>query len=158
MPTPEALSLNLFRPPTILIAEPGGTARSEICRMVVSLGYEARGVRDGRHAFRSVRQHPGLFRVVMAEVCLPYMDGGELAERVRDLEPGIRVVLTSDHPEGDAATLIAAYPELPLLRKPFTAPEVAAVLMSLAGPPRAIFAVPPTLRATRRSRDRGTVQ
>jgi CheY-like chemotaxis protein len=65
---------------------------------------------------------------------MPYMDGGELAERARDQHPRLPVVLMSTKPEGDAAELIAGYPELPFLEKPFTTEALYRVLNPLLGP------------------------
>jgi CheY-like chemotaxis protein len=63
------------------------------------------------------------------------MDGGELAERARDLQPRLPIVLMASSPNGEAADLIAAYPELPFLEKPFTTEALHRILTPLLGPP-----------------------
>jgi CheY-like chemotaxis protein len=88
--------------------------------MVRALGYQARTARDGREALRYLQQHPGEIRLILTDVVMPYMDGGELAERARDLHPRLPIVLMSAYPVGEIAELVAAYPELPFLEKPFT--------------------------------------
>jgi CheY-like chemotaxis protein len=103
--------------------------------MVRGLGYEAQVARDGREALRYIQQHPGEIRLVLTDVIMPYMDGGELAERVRDLHPRLPIVLMSAYPVGDIAELIAAYPELPFLEKPFTTEMLHRVLTPILGPP-----------------------
>jgi two-component system cell cycle sensor histidine kinase/response regulator CckA len=123
--------------PTVLIVDDEETPRSVACRMVRGLGYEARSARDGREALRYLQQHPGEVRLVLADLVMPYMDGGELAERARDLHPRLPVVLMSATPEGEVADLIAAYPELPFLEKPFTTEALYRVLTPLLGPPAA---------------------
>jgi CheY-like chemotaxis protein len=65
---------------------------------------------------------------------MPYMDGGELAERARDLHPRLPVVLMSPYAEGQVADLLAAYPELPFLEKPFTTEALHRTLTPLLGP------------------------
>jgi CheY-like chemotaxis protein len=136
MSSPPILPLKSFRrTPTILLVESGATERSITYRMVRGLGYDVRDAGDGREALRLVAQHPGLVQLVLADVVLPFMDGGELAERVRDREPGIRVVLMAEQPRGGVADLLGAYPELPLLRKPFTLGELYDLLSTLVGPP-----------------------
>src|SRR3712207_4218451 len=104
--------------PAVLVVEDESTPRAEICRMVRGLGYQVRTARNGREALRYLQQHPGEIRLVLADLIMPYMDGGELAERVRDLLPGTRLVLMSASLEGAAGELVAAYPEIPFLRKP----------------------------------------
>jgi CheY-like chemotaxis protein len=103
--------------------------------MVRALGYPARTARDGREALRYIQQHPGEIRLVLTDVIMPYMDGGELAERVRDLHPRLPIVLMSAYPVGQIAELIAAYPELPFVEKPFTTETLHRVLTPLLGPP-----------------------
>jgi CheY-like chemotaxis protein len=48
------------------------------------------------------------------------MDGGELAERIRDLDPKVPIVLMSAPLSDEAAELLAGYSDLPFLPKPFT--------------------------------------
>ena len=120
--------------PTVLIVDDEETPRSAACRMVRNLGYQAHSARDGREALRHLQQHPGEIRLVLADLVMPYMDGGELAERARDLQPRLPVVLMSTQPEGDAAALVAAYPELPFLEKPLTHEALSRVLIQTLGP------------------------
>jgi two-component system, cell cycle sensor histidine kinase and response regulator CckA len=121
--------------PTVLIVDDEETPRSTTCRMVRALGYQARTARDGRDALRYIQQHPGEIRLVLTDVIMPYMDGGELAERARDLHPRLPIVLMSAYPMGEIAELMAAYPELPFLEKPFTTETLQRILTSLLGAP-----------------------
>jgi two-component system, cell cycle sensor histidine kinase and response regulator CckA len=121
--------------PTVLIVDDEETPRSTTCRMVRALGYQARTARDGREALRYIQQHPGEIRLVLTDVVMPYMDGGELAERARDLHPRLPIVLMSAYPVGEIAELVAAYPELPFLEKPFTTETLHKVLTPILGPP-----------------------
>jgi two-component system, cell cycle sensor histidine kinase and response regulator CckA len=121
--------------PTVLVVDDEETPRSVTCRMVRALGYLTRTARDGREALRYIQQHPGEVRLVLTDVIMPYMDGGELAERIRDLHPRLPIVLMSAYPVGDVAELVAAYPELPFLEKPFTTEVLHRVLTPLLGTP-----------------------
>jgi two-component system cell cycle sensor histidine kinase/response regulator CckA len=124
--------------PTVLVVDDEETPRSTTCRMVRALGYQARTARDGREALRYIQQHPGEIRLVLTDVVMPYMDGGELAERARDLHPRLPIVLMSAYPNGEIAELVAAYPELPFLAKPFTTEKLYQVLTPLLGAPARI--------------------
>src|SRR5918992_3114974 len=121
--------------PTVLIVDDEETPRAIACRMVRALGYQARTARDGREALRYLQQHPGEVRLLLTDVVMPYMDGGELAERARDLHPRLPIVLMSAYPMGEIAELIAAYPELPFLEKPFTTESLHRVLTPILGLP-----------------------
>src|ERR671912_591912 len=109
--------------------------RPTTCRMGGALGYQAKTARDGREALRYIQQHPGEIHLVLTDVIMPYMDGGELAERARDLHPRLPIVLMSAYPMGEIAELVAAYPELPFLAKPFTTEKLHQVLTPLLGSP-----------------------
>jgi CheY-like chemotaxis protein len=120
--------------PTVLVVDDEETPRSVTCRMVRALGYQTRAARDGREALRYIQQHPGEVRLIITDVIMPYMDGGELAERARDLQPRLPIVLMSTNPVGgEVAELIAAYPELPFVTKPFSTEKLQQVLTQLLG-------------------------
>jgi len=151
MLSPDPLPLALFRPPIVLIVESRTAARSATSRLVRALGYEARVARDGQQALRMLLQYPSLHQLVLSNIMLPDMDGGELAERVGAQEAGTPVALIAEYaPIGKAAAVIAAHPDVPVLRKPFGFRELYEVLCPLVGPPRA--ALPLSGRATPRRR------
>ncbi len=122
--------------PRVLVVDDEPTPRSGLCRMVRGMGYEVHAVGDGRAALRYLQQHPGEVRLLLADVVLPLMDGGELAERARDLEPGIRVVLMASSPRGAVADLLSAYQDLPLLEKPVEFNRLYELLVERLGAPQ----------------------
>jgi CheY-like chemotaxis protein len=147
MLSPDPLPLALFRPPIVLVVESRTAARSSTSRLVRALGYEARTARDGQQALRILLQYPSLHQLVLANVVLPDMDGGELADRVAAQGFGTRVALIAEYaPIGKAAAVVQAHPDVPVLRKPFGFREIYEVLCPLIGPPRA--ALPLSGRAT----------
>jgi CheY-like chemotaxis protein len=153
MLSPDPLPLALFRPPIVLVVESRAAARSTTSRLVRALGYDARVARDGQQALRMLLQYPSLHQLVLANILLPDMDGGELAERVGAQRAGTRVALIAEYaPIGKAAAVIAAHPDVPVLRKPFGFRELYEVLCPLIGPPRAAFSL--SGRATPRRRRR----
>jgi two-component system cell cycle sensor histidine kinase/response regulator CckA len=119
--------------PTVLIVDDEETPRAVTSRMVRALGYQARTARDGREALRHLQQHPGEVQLLLTDVVMPYMDGGELAERARDLHSRLPIVLMSSHPIENIGELLAGYPELPFLAKPFTTEKLSQVLTPLLG-------------------------
>jgi CheY-like chemotaxis protein len=121
-------------PRPVLVVDTDQTLRESICRMVRGLGYRVRTARTGIEAVRTVRQsgmEPGL---VLVRATMSPMDGGEVAERVRDAKAGVAVVLLADAGAEDAE-LVDAYPELPVLRHPVRLGELYAVLAAILGPP-----------------------
>jgi CheY-like chemotaxis protein len=149
--SPHDLSLALFRPPIVLIVEDRPALRSATGRMVGALGYDVRSARTGIQALALVRSHPGLYDLVLADIHLADMDGGEFIERLRLSQRGIRLAWIAEYvPIGRAATLVARYPDVPLVKEPFGFRELRDVLTAVVGPPRAAMAVPGSLRSARR--------
>jgi two-component system, cell cycle sensor histidine kinase and response regulator CckA len=131
-----------------LVVDDEATPRHEACRMVRALGYRAETACHGREALRYLQQHPGGVQLVLTDVIMPLMDGGELLERAHDLAPRLPVVFMAGSLEGHAGELVAAYPEAPFLEKPVTYAKLAAVLRWLIGPPLGPH-IPPSSRPAR---------
>ena len=128
----ESNSPRLGRAPTILLADDEPTPRAEAARLLRGgLGCHVWEAQDGRHAFRLFRQNPGKIWLVLTDFTMPLMDGGELAERIRDLEPKVPIVLMSTPLSGEAAEILAGYSDFPFLQKPFTYPELQRVVAPL---------------------------
>jgi CheY-like chemotaxis protein len=153
MYSPDALPLSLFRPPIVLIVESRASARTSLCRLLRALGYDGRVARDGQQALRLLRQHPTLYQLVLTNTILPDMGGGALARQVASAWPDTQVMLTADYAAlGAPAAVLAAHPDLPVLRKPFGFRELYEGICRLVGPPRA--AVPLMGRVQFRARRR----
>jgi CheY-like chemotaxis protein len=138
MPSPDPLPLARFRPPIVLVVESRTGARASLCRLLRALGYDGRPARDGQQALRMLRQHPTLYQLVLTNTLLPDMDAAELAREVSRAWPATRVLLTADFAAlGAPAAVLAAHPELPVLRKPFGFRELYEAVSRLVGPPKA---------------------
>jgi CheY-like chemotaxis protein len=149
--SPHDLSPALFRPPTVLLVEDRRASRSATGRLLRMLSYEVGRARNGEHALGLVRHHPELFDLVLTNVLLPDQDGGELVKRLRVERPGIRLAWIAEYvPIGRAATLIAAHPEVPVIRKPFGFRELRDALLPLVGPARPAIPLQGGLRFPRR--------
>jgi two-component system cell cycle sensor histidine kinase/response regulator CckA len=159
MLSPDPLPLALFRPPIVLVVESRTAARSATSRLVRALGYDARVARDGQQALRMLLQYPSLHQLVLTNIVLPDMDGGELAERIGAQAAGTRVALIAEYaPIGKAAGVIAAHPDVPVLRKPFGFRELYEVLCPLVGPPRAALPLSGKATPPRPRRHRATAR
>jgi CheY-like chemotaxis protein len=121
--------------PLILVVDDDQPDRISATRMVRGLGYPARSFRQGRDVLLFVERHPQVARVLIADLGMPVMDGGELVERVLDADPTMRAALMADAQDPRAAELLEGYRDLPLLHKPLRFAELYGVLSKLAGPP-----------------------
>lgn len=132
-PRPHTLRSTISRAHCVLVVE--RDRDSGLAQMVRGLGYDVLQLEDPREALRLVRAQGGLVKLILADLCLPHMDAGELAERADVVQPGIHVVLLIRGLPGEAA-LLRAYPELTVLSKPVGFAPLYQLLRQVLGPPR----------------------
>jgi two-component system cell cycle sensor histidine kinase/response regulator CckA len=104
---------------TILVVEDGDAVRNLVCRMLVQNGYRVLEARDGRDALHICENHRGPIGLVLTDVVMPNMNGGELASRLARLHPEMRILFMS----GYAAEPIVqrfGHDSAAFLQKPFT--------------------------------------
>jgi CheY-like chemotaxis protein len=122
------------RGPLVLVVDHELTRRSILGRMIRAFGYSVRCCRSSRDALEFLREHPREVRLLVADLLLPGMDGGELIERALDLDPTVRVLLTVDRDDPRSADLHAGYHDFAWIRKPVTFTALASRLDELFGP------------------------
>ena len=139
--------------PLVLVVDDELTPRSIVARMVRSLGYRARSCQSGLAALRYLKARPGEVRLLLADMGMPRMDGGELAERAKDLDTGLIVALMADTRDPHARELLSGYPDFPFVPKPVSFDDLAEKLERLLGipaqpttPPRSMERVQRRLR------------
>jgi CheY-like chemotaxis protein len=152
MPTEDLKVLPLDPTPLVLVVDDELTPRSLIARMVRSIGYQARSCPSGKAALRFLAAHPRAVRLLLADLGMPRMDGGELAERAKDLDPSLRVMLMADPRDPRVGGLLSGYRDLPFLPKPVSFGDLAEKLERLLGIPTAPASAPPSMASGRRPR------
>jgi len=111
----------------ILVAEDEAVVRTVVEAVLTKAGYEVLGAVDGAHALEISRQYPGRIHLLLTDVCMPSLQGPELARTIAVERPGIRILMMTGTPG-------ISMQELPsnLLHKPFRPPDlierIAAVL------------------------------
>lgn len=108
---------------TILVVEDGDAVRNLVCLMLVENGYRVLEARDGHHALRVCEKHPEPIQLVLTDQVMPNMKGVELAERLRRVRPGVRILLMSGYAEAPVVERRGCSP-VAFLPKPFTSVEL----------------------------------
>jgi CheY-like chemotaxis protein len=120
--------------PRILVVEDDDPVRDHAVRVVRSLGYEVRAARDAQDALRllaeDLRCDP-----LFTDVVMPGMSGGQLAQAVRMLIPGLPVVFVTGHNSDAAVEQLRRDGGAILLPKPYRRQALAAALRSALGEP-----------------------
>jgi CheY-like chemotaxis protein len=155
MPHEDPQALPLQPGPLVLVVDDEFTPRSIVSRMVPAMGYSARSCRSGRDALRFLAAHPRRVRLLLADLGMPRMDGGELAERARDLDPSLRVVLLFDPADTHALDLLHGYRDFPYVLKSVSFGDLHGWLQQLLGPPPTGPTQPPSMARARARRTSG---
>ena len=103
---------------TILVVEDTDEVRKLICRILAEHGYKVLEAADGDEALQVSEAHDHGIHLLLTDMVMPRMNGGELAERLRSLIPSLRMIFMSGytdsiriHQGGQVTTFLA---------KPFT--------------------------------------
>ena len=109
----------------ILVVEDEELVRRMLRRALESSGYRVLEAREGLDALATVRRHEGDLDLVVTDVVMPRMGGIELAERLREEWPKIRVLFMSGYAHRDGWAGVGLPAGARFLEKPFGPHEVA---------------------------------
>jgi CheY-like chemotaxis protein len=137
--------------PLVLVVDDEFAPRAAVCRMIRGLGYRAKSLESARQALRYLEANPGSARLLLADVGMPRMDGAELAERAKDLDPRLQVALLAGA-ERETGELLVGYRDLATLKKPVGFGELYGLLREKLGPPGMTATRPMSPSATGRPR------
>ena len=119
---------------TVLLADDEPGVRGPVRRILTAQGYEVLEAADGEEALRIAEEHDGTIDLLLTDVVMPAMDGAELARRLRERRPALRVLFMTGFSREAVATQGVLLPDSGLLQKPFTVEQlVRRVREALAG-------------------------
>ncbi len=111
---------------TILVAEDEDSVREVVSRVLSKKGYHLLLAENGEAALRLARSRPGSIQLLLTDLVMPGMSGGELAQRLRDEQPGLRILFMSGYTDDAVVRQGVLEKGVPYLQKPFTAEALAA--------------------------------
>ena len=77
---------------TVLVAEDDKTVRDQVERMLRKLGYEVLTAVDGLEALELWQEYGNQVDLVLTDVVMPRMKGGDLVSDLREIRPDLKVV------------------------------------------------------------------
>ncbi|MEP7028404.1 MAG: PAS domain S-box protein [Candidatus Eisenbacteria bacterium] len=120
---------------TILLVEDENAVRHVARRLLETRGYRVLEAEGGDAALAIARQGGQSIDLLLTDVIMPGMNGREVAEAVRALRPGLRVLYVSGHSGEVLNRLGGLGPGAHFLTKPFSTTELCdAVRRALDGP------------------------
>ncbi len=124
---------------TVLLVEDEPLVRAMALMALQEKGYRVLEATHGEEALRVAGEAGGPIHLMVTDVVMPQMGGVELAQRLLQMHPGLRVLFTSGYTEDAIADLTAKHPELAFLEKPFSSDQlVQRVRRLLDSAPRAV--------------------
>jgi CheY-like chemotaxis protein len=105
---------------TILVVEDDAALRAAACRAIQAFGYHVLAASNGREALEICEQHDGRIHLIVTDVVMPEMSGGDLARQVAEHRPGIKVLLMSGYTRDATVRQGIVRDGRPFLDKPFT--------------------------------------
>ncbi|MCI0545566.1 MAG: ATP-binding protein, partial [Actinobacteria bacterium] len=82
---------------TVLLVEDEESVRTMVSDLLIDTGYKVLEARHGIHALEVAAEHQGPIHLLITDVVMPQMGGGELAQRLTALRPGVRVLFMSGY-------------------------------------------------------------
>jgi two-component system, cell cycle sensor histidine kinase and response regulator CckA len=117
----------------ILVVEDEPALRQLAQRILVRAGYTVECAGDGAEALRIMDARDGRFDLVFTDIVMPGMNGRDLAARLTDQYPGVKVLFTSGYTEDEILRLGIMDHATSFLAKPYG-------LQSLSASVRAVLA------------------
>src|SRR5437867_6381693 len=105
---------------TVLLVEDDEALRELIHEFLETSGYEVLVASDPAAALEDARRHEGAIHLLLTDISMPSMNGRELARRVKELRPEIRVLYMSGYSEDAVARGGGPGPGARRMRKPFS--------------------------------------
>jgi DNA-binding NtrC family response regulator len=111
-------------PKCILLVDDEAVVRRTCHRMLTRMGCDVLDAPDGQAALHLYRQHWRSISVVLLDMVMPDMNGSRTFEKLRQVNPRARVILSSGYPEDDTVSHLLADPSVVFMRKPFGLQEL----------------------------------
>jgi CheY-like chemotaxis protein len=109
---------------TVLIVEDDDAVRAVTRRALTRFGYTVLTAESGQEALRIASEHAGKIDLLLTDVMMPGMNGVEVATRVAEISPGIRVFYMSGYADRELVGKGLLDPDTHFLQKPFTPQEL----------------------------------
>ena len=104
---------------TVLLVDDEETVRGIGAEMLRSIGFDVVTANDGRHAVTVFAQTPDIIFVVM-DLTMPHMDGEQCFRELRQLQPDLKVVMSSGYSEHEVSQKFYGKGLAGFVQKPYT--------------------------------------
>jgi two-component system cell cycle sensor histidine kinase/response regulator CckA len=109
---------------TVLVVEDESVVRALVVRSLIRLGYRCVQAADAGEALRVLEQEEGNVDLVITDVVMPGVSGGDLGLRLAERYPALPVLYTSGFADDDVIRRGLLDATRPFLQKPFNPAEL----------------------------------
>jgi CheY-like chemotaxis protein len=122
---------------TILVVDDEAHIRGVATRALEHAGFTVLTAADGQEAVAVFREHAQTVRAVLLDLTMPHLDGAATMLQLRQIQPDVRVVLSSGYTEEDATRRFSDRDLVGFLQKPYTLEDlVSTIRTALESPGR----------------------
>jgi len=118
---------------TILVVEDEEMVRGLICEVLRREGYRVVACGDAAEGIEASRRHGPGIDLLLTDVLMPGMNGPEMASRIQEAFPRLRVVFMSGYSEQALARQAQVTASFEYLQKPFTLKSLTQKLAKVLG-------------------------
>jgi two-component system cell cycle sensor histidine kinase/response regulator CckA len=105
---------------TVLVVEDQDAVRQLAIAILQKYGYHVLQAANGPEAMVVAERYPAIIHLLLTDIIMPFMDGRELADKLRVVRPEIKVLYVSGYSEEKIGRSRASDTDLAYLAKPFT--------------------------------------
>jgi two-component system, cell cycle sensor histidine kinase and response regulator CckA len=106
---------------TVLLVEDEPGVRALADTVLRKLGYQVLVADSGQAALEIWKEHQHRIDILLTDVIMPHMSGGDLAHKLREMNPGLKVLFMSGYTDDMIASHGVLAGQTQLIPKPFTA-------------------------------------
>ena len=110
---------------TILVLDDEADVRKMVAAMLTSNGYKVLTAENGDNAIKAFKKSKQPIDLLLLDVVSPGMSGPMVADRIAELQPGLRVLFMSGYGSTNVVQRYVVEKGYALLTKPFTEPQLA---------------------------------
>lgn len=105
---------------TVLIVDDEDEVLEVGVSLLDALGYQVFQARNGEQCLELITKHPGEIILVILDLIMPVMDGKETFHRIQELDPGIKILISSGVSMDEETKTLLCEGRHDFLQKPFS--------------------------------------
>jgi CheY-like chemotaxis protein len=117
--------------PGILVVDDEEMALMLVKQLLTTAGYNVTTAQSGFECLDLFRRRPHAYQLVILDLTMPFMDGEETFQRLREIDPNIPVVLCTGFIQGERLEQLMSAGLTGFLRKPLAPDEIVSNVRSI---------------------------